>query len=380
MSAVENSQRLIIDGAGPPPDAPKPSKAKSMRNAFIRFADDATEIGLEVFKNVKKATKIVKKATGVADEFAKVPDLVYDILKFAKPFKIISGGLAVPKMIKGVKKVIHADDMVDRLLGMWVVYKSMKKITGAVETVGKYMAEFKLIPKAALAWTDIAGYIFMPATFLKAAVSGYDLSQKIILHKDFRANTKVPKGEEVNEERMEAMKKACTFIKSNKKIFKEGIVKKHVPIKERMESILERLQNENAEVRKLAFEEGAMIRKRLKDRISTHLVVSSIDTTIATAACAAAVFSLACPVASAPVAIIDLALGTAAVANYAYSRFIPSGDIFADEKPTIYARAFKQLSKAGHEMARAINDLIRQIQAAFNRAEKQLAGVLAPLA
>lgn len=355
------------------PRLPEEPKRNPIEKAFYETVDLAEE----GFKNTCKGIKLAKATSGVIEEFAELPDIISDIFKWTKPLKIISGGLACKKAVSATQKLITATDPIDKAWAGWALIKSIKKIVGAIETIGKYLKEFNIIGKEMMRWTEITGHIFTPLSYISTGIAAYDFHKINSLMTDFRANTKVKKGDAVDNERLEAMKKAIRYVnKEYKAIQKAKVISKECNIKERTQRILDRLISENGRDQEEAFKEGSMVLKRLKDRLASHVVSSGIDASLSTLACASTTFALAMPAATAPVAIIDLICVVAGTANYALSKFIPDGDIFEEEQPMFYAHVFKEFNKAGKQLSSALEGVTSIVQEQFAEAQKQLAGAL----
>lgn len=347
------------------------------KNPIEKAFFEAVDYVEEGFKNTCKGLKVAKATTGVIEEFSNLPDIISDIFKWTKPFKIIKGGLACKKAVSATQKIISSTDPIDKAWAGWALVKSIKKIVGAIETIGKYLKDFNLIGKEMLRWTEVTGYIFMPITYISTGIAAYDFHKINSLMNDFRANTKVKKGDIVDENRLEAMKKAIRYVnKEYKAIQKAKVISKECNIKDRTQRILDRLISENGRDQEEAFKEGSMVLKRLKDRLASHVVSSGIGASLSTLACASSTFALAMPAATAPVAIIDLVCVLAGTANYALSKFIPDGDIFEEEQPMFYAHVFKELNRAGKQLSSALEGVTSIVQEQFHQAQEQLAGAI----
>lgn len=325
--------------------------------------DKAFDAGVEGFKYTTKATGLLKSVLKVVDKFDEVPAPLEEALVAFKSFKIIKGVLALPKLGKSVIKVIKPSSIEDRFFTGWKIIKSIKKIVGAVETVFYYLQKLKLISKVALAWTKITGYIFLPVTFISTGISTYQLGTKIKEMNEFRAKIKELKRAGPNSPE-EVTSRICRHLLSQiKPLRKMKIITKECSLKDRLKTILVQLGSDNAHIRQLAADEGKIIRKRLKDRICEHVGVAAVDTSLSVAGAACTVLSLACPPAAIGLTIAGLALTVVALANLAYSKFIPKGDIFADEKRMLFSRVFKCLRVASNILEAKFVQCSQNIQA-----------------
>jgi len=325
----------------------------------------------EGFKDTCKGLKVAKATSGLAEEFTEIPSLIVDFFKWTKPFKIIKGGLACKKIYGNAEKLITSEEPWDKAMAGWALFKTIKKIIGAVETIGKYLKDFSLISKDALSWTEITGYIFLPVTYVNVGLSVNDSVKITKLMADFRANTKVKKSDVIDGERLEAMRKAVTYIKNEHKVIQKAkVISKECKIKDRAQRILERMVCETQREKEEAFKEGALVIRKLKDRLAARVVSSDIATTLSTLGAASTTIGLVCPATTLPIAVIDLICAAGATANYAYSRFIPDGDIFEDEKPMLYAHVFKEVNKAAKQLSKALDVVGFQIQELFSKSRQ----------
>lgn len=312
--------------------------------------DKAFEAGVEGFQYTTKATGLVKKVLKVVGEFDEVPAPLEEAFVAFKSFKIIKGVLALPKLAKSVINVIKPSSLEDRFFTSWKIVKCVKKIVGAVETVFYYLQKLNLISKAALAWTTITGYIFLPVSFISTGISAYQLGTKFKEMNEFRAQIKQVKQAGPNSPE-EVTSRVCTHLLGQiKPLRKMKIITKDCPLKDRLKTILTQLKSDNAQIRQLAADEGKHIRKRLKDRISEHVGVAAVETSLSVAGVACTVLSLACPPAAIGLTIAGLALAVIGLANFAYSKFIPQGDILDSEKRMLFSSIRKCAIVAAREI------------------------------
>lgn len=317
--------------------------------------DRVAEAGIEGFKLTTKVTKLAKKVVKVADLFAHIPGEIDEVFIAIKSFAIIKGMLAIPKLFKSAIKVVTATDLKSKLMAGWKTIKSVKKIVGAVETVFYYLKKLDLISKASVAWTTVTGYIFMPLSFIGAGISAYELTEKALFLKSFRGRIKVAKAQE------HAATAVCNEILASQKKLKEfKVITKECPLKDRLKAILTKLKSRNAKARKAAEAETTLIQKRLKDRISEHVGVAAINTSLSVAGCASTVISLACPPAAVGLTIAGLAMTVIGLATFAYSKFIPQGDILETEQRMLFSRLFK----GARHLSASIQNLLPQAASA----------------
>lgn len=329
--------------------------------------DKAFDTGIEVFNYTTKATGLMKGVLKVVDKFDTVPAPLEEALVAFKSFKVIKGMLTLPKLGKSVIKIIKPSSLEDRFFTGWKIIKSIKKVVGAVETVFYYLQKLKIVTKAALAWTKITGYIFLPITFISTAISTYELGAKIKDMNAFRAKIKHIKQAGPNSPE-EVTSRVCRHLLTQiKPLTKMKVITKDCPLKERIKGILLRLTSDNAEVRQLAADEGKLIRKRLKDRICEHVGVAAVDTSLSVAGAACTVLSLACPPAAIGLTIAGLALTVIGLANLAYSKFIPQGDIFDGEKRMLFSRVFKGLRTASNAVEAVFAHVVQKIRQAAQK-------------
>lgn len=314
------------------------------------FLDKAYEIGNNVFEYADEAVGLVGDAADVVKEFSTSPSGLDEFLVAAKSFKIIKGVLAVPDLVKGAIKVITAEKLKDKLFGGWSIIKAAKKIVGAVETIFYYLSKLNVISKAATAWTTITGYVFMPIAFIQTGISAYELGKKVKFMNSFRQELKLQK--QTGSQKFEdIVQRSVTYILTQKKALRKiEVITKSCPLKDRLNGILARLKSDNAEIRAKAAEEGKMIKKRLKDRISEQVGIAAVGTTLSTAGVASTIIGLACPPAAPGLAILGLVLTVVGIANLAYSKIVPQGDIFDTEKRML----FSSIRKATKVAIRAI--------------------------
>ncbi len=310
--------------------------------------DRVYDAGVEGFGYVSDAAGLMKSAVKVASEFEEIPGPVNQVLVACKSFKFIKGMLSLPKLYKSAVSVIKPGDLETKFFAGWGIAKAIKSIVGAVETVFYFLNKLDLISKASLAWTTVAGYIFMPMTFISAGISAYELRGKVKYMNAFRAEIKEAKHAGRRHTPVDVSKRVCEYILTQEKpLRKIKVITENCPLKDRLNDVLARLRDGNFETRMKAAEEGKIIRKRLKDRISEHVGVAGVSTSLSVAGVACTVTSLACPPAAVGLSIAGLALGVVGIANSAYSKFIPQGDIFDTEKRMLFSRVFKTGRVAG---------------------------------
>lgn len=329
--------------------------------------DEVAQTGIKGFKYTSKLKGLVKKTLNVVDLFDKVPAPLEELLVAVKSFKIIKGMLAIPKLCKSVIKVVKPSSLEKRLMSGWGIIKSVKKIVGAVETVFYYLKKLNLISKADLAWTTVTGYIFLPVTFISAGITTYKFGKITKQMTDLRAQIKEAK-KAGDPSRVEVSKRVCVLLLTQvKPLGKAKIITKECPLKDRLKSILTRLKSDNEEIRQLAADEAKFVSRRLKDRISEQVGVAAVDTALATVGVVATILSLACPPAAAALVIVGLVSTVIGLANLAYSKFIPQGDIFATEKRMLFSHVFKRVRSATkliqavtHRLAERVQNLVKK--------------------
>jgi hypothetical protein len=327
--------------------------------------DEVAKTGIKGFNYTSKLNGLVKSTLKIVDTFDKVPAPLEELMVAVKSFKIIKGMLAIPKLCKSVIKVMKPSSVENRLLNGWGIIKSVKKIVGAVETVFYYLKKLNLVSKAALTWTTVTGYIFMPVTFISAGLTTYKFGKITKQMTDFRAQLKQAK-RAGDGSSVEVSKRVCALLLTQvKPLGKAKVITKECPLKDRLKSILTRLKSDNEEIRLLAADEAKLIRKRLKDRISEHVGVAAVDTALATVGVVATILSLVCPPAAVALVIVGLASTVLGLANLAYSKFIPQGDIFATEKRMLFSHMFKKMRTATRAIEAAVHRLAERVQGKF---------------
>lgn len=335
---------------------------------LTKLVSQIEKIFIECFKYVTKANKLTKSICAVADEFAEVPKIFEQVFKVTKALKIVKGLFSAKKLYKNAIKFIKTNDIEQKLLLGWNMFKCLYKIEAAVEVVFKYLKEFNLITKAALAWTDVVGYIVLPVKTITAGVKWYQFGEKVNFMNEFRAKIKVGKQPDV-----ETMKGACKeIIAETKHLKKMKVINKDCPLKARMKDIVSRLKDDNEAIRKLAVDEGKMIFKRLKDRISEHVGVAGVTASVKTGFLGTSVFATIFPLAIIPVVIADLALVALNIANFAYMQFIPKGDILADEQPMLFATLGKEIKHFGKAVHATAERAAHEMQYAVEHVKNQL--------
>lgn len=301
--------------------------------------DKAYDTGVQGFKVTKKIVKVGKGVTKVADIFTHIPGYVDEALVTIKSFKFIGGVLAVRKLCKSCVKVIKPGMIQSRAYAGWKIVKSIKKIVGAVGAVFYYLRKLNLITKAALAWTAVTDWVFFPVSFISAALTTYDCGKKGLFLHQFRGRIKQ---EKLQGTKVEVATRITNYILSERKALgKLKIISKDCPLKNRLHDVLVKLKAYNALTRAQGVREAKMIRSRLKNRITEHVGVAAVDTAIAVAGVTSTILGLTCPPAALALTIGGLGLAVIKLASFAYSKFIPMGDIFEDEKRMLFARIAK---------------------------------------
>ncbi|MBS0635806.1 MAG: hypothetical protein JSR37_10120 [Verrucomicrobia bacterium] len=300
--------------------------------------DRTAEVAREGYDYTTRAVKIAKKSIKVATAFGNTMAELSDIITAFKAFKIIKGLSAFRDLARHSIKLIKPGDLTKKFFATIGLLKAVKKIVGAVGVIFTYLNKFNLISASSLAWTTIAGYIFMPINFISAGISGYQLVEKVKFQKAFR------------EDLSQAKKTgASTLVKHmiahEPKLRKMRVLSKNSGLNYRLNGILTKLKSSNAEIRQKAKDESLFIKKRLKDRLREQVGVAGVSTSLSVGGVASTVVGLACPPAAPALAAVGLGLGVVGVANTIYSKFIPKGDIFETEKRMLFSHVVKGVEK-----------------------------------
>lgn len=334
-----------------------PGILKNIKSSFKRVYNDT--------KDASVIIGLINESTDIAEQFTSIPSVFSDIFRWAKPLKIVKGILNIGKLYSNTKKFFVEDSASGKISATWGMYKSLSSITKAVSTTMGFLKDFGVIASEALKWTAVTDYVFLPVKVISTGISSFNLGQKIGLYTTFKENTKCPKQDAAGK-RIAKMINAMTYVqKEEKSLLDMKVITKDCPLKERTDSIIERLQASNKEMRVKAALEGKVMIRNLKDRISAQVVSNAIDTTLRTVGLTTFFLGFTNPISALPAAILDLGLDVAGLANITYSKFIPTGDFYEDEKPMLYARAFNAVRSAGKFVVRGASKMATAVQAPF---------------
>lgn len=315
---------------------------QSRKDRFDRVA----EVGQEGYDYATKAVKVTKKAIKIAIAFGNTMSALSEVVTAFKAFKIVKGCSSIPPLCKYTIKALRPGDLKKRLFAGFKALKSVKNIVRAVETIFNYLNKLNVVSNAALAWTTITGYIFMPLTFISAGIAGYQLTEKAKFQKAFR--------EDLSEAKATG---ASTLVKhimaQEPRLRKMRVITKNCPLNDRLKGILTKLKSSNAAIRNQAKDETLFIKKRLKDRLREQVGVAGVATSLSTAGVATTIVGLACPPAAPILAAVGLGLTVVGIANSIYSKFIPKGDIFETEKRMLFSGIVKGVQHAARRLTAA---------------------------
>lgn len=322
-----------------------PQAPQALPNAKLGMCERASANVYLAFKCVTKAASLVQGSTKIVGGFSKVPHELAETTTALKSLKIIKGVLAIADLPRFVVKVVRSTDLRTRLLSGWKVVGCVDKIVSAVETIFYYLKELKVLSGADLAWTTITGYVFLPVSIISTGISGYLLAEKSKFMSGFNAKLKQIKVEHSASE-VVATKVCQELMVQEKHLRKFKIITDECPLKSRLEGILVKLAAENAAIKKEAADEVRFIKKCLKDRIREQVGIAAVKTSASTIGVACTIIGLACPPAAPALAIVGIVLTVVGIGNFAYSKFVPRGDIQVGEKRMFFAKARKGVQKA----------------------------------
>ncbi len=301
----------------------------------ISGVDRAAEVGLLGFSATKKVAKLSDKTVKVADAFTAVPSAVLEVNVAFKVLKIINGMLTLPKLYKNAVAIFTSIDIKGRLVAVWGVIKSVKKVVGAVETVFGYLYKLEVISKVSLAWTVITGYIFMPVSVIGTIISGVQLKQKITYLSGFHAQVKASKHKPHT---------LCRLLNNEQQALRKmSVITGACPLEARLSNILKHLKSSNKAIRIKAKRESQFLAKKIVDRGAEQAGIAATKTTLATIGVGMTVLSLACPPAAVGLTIAGLVVTVVSVATYFYSKFVPKGDILDTEKRMLFGHIYKHI-------------------------------------
>ncbi len=310
--------------------------------------------GLLGFKYVKKAKSLSKKVIGIVELLAYVPPAFDELFLALKSFKIISGMLAVPKLKKNIIKIFKPNSAINRILSVWAVVKSSKKIVGAVETVFTYLKKLNVLTKADLAWTKVTGYIFLPVTFISAVVSGYKFGKQVEFYVHFAKRVKVVKN-------LGAPQLCQELLDQEKKLRKFKVVTKQASLKPQLITIQEKLKAPSSEGQQQASNEVRAIAKVLRNRACERVGIHGLKTNLKVTGAVITIISLACPPAALGLTIAALPIAAISIACFVYAKNIPKDAVRPDE-PRLF---FATLSKGGRKLEKAIHNFTMKLQSKY---------------
>ncbi len=320
------------------------------------------------FKYTSKVTSLFKSSVKVSEAFTKIPGQIDEVITALSSFKIIKGMLSIEKFMKSILKVCRPGDLKKRLFAGWSVIKCTKSMVGAVETVFKYLKKLQIIPKSALAWATITGYIFLPIKFISAALSVYKTSEKVLFMRGFRSRIALCK--QPGADRVDNATRVCKqLLIEEKQLKKVKVISKEASLKPRLKNIISDLNNENSEIRQKAAAESKCIATCLKNRVRERVAVAAVKTSLKTVGCACKIVGMTCPPAEIPLLIIKLALKVTSFGALCYSNFIPKGEITWNEKPMFFALQFKTMRR----MQKALQVALAKIHIPINQPKINLA-------
>ncbi len=298
------------------------------------FLDRLFETGVEGKKFIAKLSSLHDKILRVASVYAAVPGALNEVSIALRSLKIITGLLAIPKLCKQVMSAIKAENASCRFFAVWGAINSTKKVIGTVEGVFYYLNQLQIIDKAALAWTTIVGYIFLPISIISTGIQGYQFGKRLTHMRTFNMELRSIKQCESSDK----AKKLCKLLLSQQKQLKTyKVITKECPLKERLTSILDRLEKNNKE----AETELRHIKRCIKNRVREQAGVAGTKTVLSTGGAVASILSLACPPAAVALAIAAVVMGVLSLATFVYSRTIPNGDFTENEKTLLFTRMHK---------------------------------------
>lgn len=305
-------------------------------------------MALEAYAVTKVGLKTSKASVGLAEEFIEVSVVVTDFFKFAKALKIIAGGMKAKKLASTANKFCKAKTHSARIVAIWQAVKCIKKITGAVETTLKFLRDFHVVSDAALCWTEIAGYIFLPITFISTAVSVHSTAKEALFVKELYKNTKSLSGrvkkQELEGEQKERILKACRFIVDSEKKFKSyKVLTKSCPLKSKMKELIIRVELGDEESIKADLAKAQHVIGQLKGRITHQFAINVAKTSLKVTGCTVTVVGLTTGVAALPAAIIDLVVAVGKLGLFVYAKHLPNHDPFEAAPPRIYQRVFTKV-------------------------------------
>lgn len=319
--------------------------------------DRAMEHALAGFKYISKVSSLFKASVKVSDAFTKIPGAVDEVTTALGAFKIIKGMLAIEKLIKSIIKVCKPGDLKKRILAGWTVIKSTSKIVKGVEAVFKYLKKLDLIPKSALAWATVTGWIFLPVKFISTALSVYKTSQKVLFMRGFR--NRIASCKQPGQDALTTAQRVCKqLLAEEKQLKKAKVITKETTLKPRIKNIIADLTSANEAVRQNAVADAKTISTCLKNRVREQVAVATVKSSFKTISAASKIVGMTCPPAEVPLVILKLVLKVASAGAFVYSKFIPKGEITAKERPMFFALQFKamrRMEKAFHVAVAKLN-------------------------
>ena len=247
-------------------------------------------------------------------------------------------------MYKSTVKLFKTNELKKQLFTGWDIVRYMGKIVSAVDGVFFLLKESQVISAAQHTWAAVANLVLLPISIISTAIDGYETNEKVTYMKEFRS--KIKSAKHITPQLTNAKaNRLCELLLTEKSKLREfKVITKECSFESRLQTILTKLQAENADARRRAEQEVNHIVKCVKNRIAEKVGVKAVKLALSIASIAISIIGLTCASAAAPLIIIGLVLGIIGIVNFIYSDFVPKDTVTQDEKPMFYSRIIKHLN------------------------------------
>lgn len=323
------------------------------------------------WKSLTKTAALFVNSTSIAKAFTPIPKEVEYIANLSKVLSFISFPLAILAFGQEGVKLIQADSMKKRVLTTGKLLDQSGKLARGLKSFIDGLKIVGALAKTAAPWSSILGTIAFPFGVIGTGFQLYDLWEMGKFRREIGVHCSVPKDATSLKGRVKNLTKACTYVIENEeKITQKLQLSKESPMRQKIESIVKRLETANKEEAKLLVEEGEKLLQTLKGRATTQLSfkVASTALSVATVVTSGVViFSPAAPFAPAVLgAFVIGGMGLELVKSQVLLK-----DPFSDEK-VWYERAYEKVKKLPSEVVPLLHK-VHNAASAFMQQEAAIA-------
>jgi len=262
---------------------------------------------------ITKTMRCAKDTHELATYFLSVSKDVSEILRLFEPIKVLHIPIYSIKSVRAASRVFISNSVELRVLGLWKVYKSIKKILSGVSAfVGVLERTISLTPRIG-GYLQQVSFFFFPVTLVGAVVGSYKIFQRSCLL--LESNTYIKKEMTCVEDVVQA----CVYIQNNRqrlqhlKVFtkKNELQTQVCDLYDRIQKTKTVLPSDQALLNKMR---GRIKHQLIREILRTAIKITSAVAMILAATNALSLFSLA---------LLEAVCSVGGLGIYLYAKHMP---------------------------------------------------------